>query len=128
MFKSLSCSQKFSSGTDLWLIFFEPHRQIFKQINFRVHFLLHSLDSASLSSPLLLDTHRVFPNNSILCLPLEKKIWFQSAYDFWKKLNKPSFRIFIPLKEQEEKLFNYWPVTDSDHKISYYKESTNEKI
>ena len=125
----MSESQKFSIGSHLWLIFFEPHRQLFKTINWRTHFLLQSLDNASpFPGPLLVDTHKVFPNDSILCLSFQKKIWFQSAYQFWRQLNKPSIRIFIPLREQEDTLFNYWPTTDSAHKISYYKENTSEKI
>ena len=122
MFKSLGATKKFSAGSDLWIVFFEPHRQLFKQINWRTHFLLQDLgDKTNLLRPLLLDTYKNFPNNSILCLPFKKETWFKDIHHFWKKLDKPSCRIFIPLDGHEDELINFWPEVDSLYDLSYYR-------
>ena len=122
MFKPISESQKFSSGSELWLIFFEPDRHLFKEINWRTHFLLKDLgDNEALLKPLLLDTYKYFPNNSILCLPFKKETWLKDAHHFWKQLDKPSCRIFIPLNCDEEELINFWPEVDSLNDLSYYR-------
>ena len=123
MFKSLDVNQKFSSGSQLWFVFFEPHRLLFKKINWRTHFLLQSLgDTKALSNPLLVDTHQIFPNDAILCLPLNKRAWVKEVYQFWKQLDKPPCRVFVPLGCHEEELFNHWPESDSFHKLSYCRE------
>lgn len=122
MFKALSENQKFSQGSQLWLIFFEPYRPLFKQINWRTHFLLKALgDKTTLLKPLLADTYKCFPNSSILCLPFKKETWFKDIYHSWKQLDKPSCRVFIPLDCHEEELFNFWPAVDSPHDLSYYR-------
>ena len=128
MFKSLDENQKFSSGSHLWFIFFEPHRLLFKAVNWRTCFLLQALgETKELLKPLLIDTHKVFPNNSILCLPLKQKTWFKEVYESWKLLDKPSSRVFIPSGCQGEELLEYWPTSDSFHELSYYRDN-NEKI
>ena len=120
MFKSLSSNQKFSQGSQLWLIFFEPKRQLFKQINWRTQFLLQSLaEPPKLLKPLLIDTYKIFPNKAILCLPL--KNWVKEAYHSWKQLDKPSCRVFIPLDCHEEDLINFWPEVDNKTNLSYYR-------
>ena len=122
MFKSLSSTQKFSFGSQLWVIFFEPYRQLFKKINWRTHFLLQALgEEPKLLKPLLIDTYKIFPNSSILCLPFKPKTWVKDIYQSWRQLDKPSCRIFIPLNEQEEELLNCWPDIDSAYDLSYYR-------
>ena len=75
MFKSLGQLQKFQSGHQLWLIFFEPQRNLFKKINWRTNFLLQNLEKKeSISKPVLLDTQNIFPNKLLLCLPFKKKL------------------------------------------------------
>ncbi|MCZ0931550.1 MAG: hypothetical protein OXJ52_00120 [Oligoflexia bacterium] len=122
MFKSLGANQKFSFGSQLWIMFFEPYRQLFKKINWRTHFLLQPLgEEPKLLQPLLVDTYKIFPNSSILCLPFKKETWVKDIYQSWRQLDKPSFRVFIPLGCQEEELLNFWPEADSAHKLSYYR-------
>ena len=124
MFKSLPANQKFSFGSQLWVIFFEPHRRLFTKINWRTHFLLKSLDEKTeLLQPLLIDTCKIFPNSSILCLPFKKETWVRDIYRSWKQLDKPSCRVFIPLSCQEEELLNFWPAVDRLHSLSYYKKT-----
>ena len=122
MFKSLGENQKFSLGSELWILFFEPYRQLFKKVNWRTHFLLQPLtEKSNLLKPLLIDTHKVFPNNSILCLPFKEETWVKDVYQSWKQLDKPSCRVFIPLRCQEEELLSLWPEVDIGHKLSYYR-------
>ena len=122
MFQSLTKNQKFSIGSDLWIVFFEPDRQFFKKINWETCFLLQSLsENEELLKPLLVNTYKIFPNKSILCLPFEKSTWVKDVYQFWKQMDKPSCRIFIPLGCKEEELINLWPEVDTVYNLSYYK-------
>lgn len=123
MFKPLDSLQKFCPGSQLWLIFFEPQRALFKHINWRTSFLLKNIkEKEDINQPILVDTQKIFPNNSLLCLPLKKKTWITDAYKFWNQLNKPSFRIFIPEAYDEKNLYEHWPQSDSSQNLSYYKE------
>ena len=122
VFKALSSNQKFSFGSQLWVIFFEPYRQLFKTINWRTHFLLQSLaEKKELLQPLLIDTYKIFPNHAILCLPFKKETWLKDIYQSWRRLDKPSCRVFIPLGCQEEELLSFWPESAGSHKLSYYR-------
>lgn len=122
MFKTLSGFQKFQKGSLLWLIFFEPKRRLFRYINWRTGFLLHNLKNPpSVGQPVLIDTKNVFPNQSLLCLPLKSDSWFTEAHRHWKQMDKPSFRVFIPLDCDEEALSRRWPQSDSHYNLSYYK-------
>ena len=124
MFKTLSYFQKFLPGSHLWLIFFEPKRDLFKQINWRTGFLLQSLNGKQpVSHPVLVDTQKIFPNKSLLCLPFKKEFWVADVYNSWKQLDKPSFRIFIPSAQNGKQLYEYWPQQDQSHNLSYYEES-----
>lgn len=124
MFKYLSQFQKFKKGSFLWLIFFEPKRNLFKQINWRTGFLLHKLGGpTNISKPIIIDTQDIFLNHSLLCLPLKKQTWSSNAFHYWKQMDKPSFRVFIPLGESEEPLNKCWPLSDKVYNLSYYKEA-----
>ena len=121
MFKSLNPSQKFQPGAQLWLVFFEPKRALFKHINWRTGFLLQNfMEQQNILKPALIDTHNIFPNRSLLCLPLSQKSWTASSYHFWKKMDKPSFRVFTPLNGTGSQLNNYWPQEDKQFSLSYY--------
>ena len=123
MFKPLTNVQKFQAGSQLWLIFFEPQRYLFKKINWRTGFLLQTFKGKKhLSEPILVDTQKIFPNNSLLCLPLKKKSWLSDIYQSWKQLDRPSLRVFCPLDCKEEQLNQYWPKLESSYDLSYYKE------
>lgn len=123
MFKPLNYFQKFQSGSHLWLIFFEPETKLFKQINWRTGFLLQNPRSKTvIFQPVLVDTHRIFPNNSLLCIPLKKKSWMSDTYNFWQQLDKPSLRVFTPSENHGEKLNRYWPQSDELYNFSYYSE------
>lgn len=121
MFKSLDSFQKFQSGSTLWIVFFEPQRALFREINWRTGFLLQSLKGEPLSQAVLLDTQSIFPNNSLLCLPEIKDFWSGEVYKNWKKMNKPSVRVFLPLGREETELSELWPSSHSQD-LSYYKE------
>ena len=123
MLKPLTNVQKFQAGSHLWLIFFEPRRHLFKEINWRTGFLLQDFkDKEAVSKPVLIDTQRIFPNNSLLCLPLNKESWCSDIYKNWKQLDRPSLRVFIPLGYEEERLKYYWPKSEQSYDLSYYKE------
>ena len=123
MFKALNKSQKFQPGSKLWLIFFEPKRHLFKTINWRTGFLLQSLKKdQKLLHPTLLDTINIFPNQALLCLPLKKGTWLSDIHNSWRKLNKPSLRVFIPFNYDEEELCSYGAFQESLCDLSYYKE------
>ena len=123
MFKPLKNVQKFQAGSHLWLMFFEPQRHLFKEINWRTGFLLQNLkDKKLISESVLIDTQKTFPNNSLLCLPLKKKSWLFDIYNSWKQLDRPSLRVFIPLDYDEEQLKQYWPQPEQFYDLSYYKE------
>ncbi len=124
MFKSLNHFQKFQPGSDFWLIFFEPEKNIFKEINWRTGFLLQNLnEKEGCSQPILIDTRKIFPNRSLASLPLKKEQWLADAYNIWRQLSKPSFRVFTPCSDGGEQLKRYWPQLDSLHNLSYYNES-----
>ncbi|MBC6415097.1 MAG: hypothetical protein GDA46_01715 [Bdellovibrionales bacterium] len=122
MFQSLSYYQKFTSGSDLWCLFFEPQRDLFKEINWRTKFLIHKLkEKIQLKKPLLIESSSFFPNQYILCLPLFLR---EKEYEIWLKLKQPSLRIFLPL-EYKKPCLNFWFNKNlHGQKISYY----NEKI
>lgn len=123
MFKLLNNFQKFQPGSDLWILFYEPHRKVFKQINWRVGFLLEGIkNQTEFSKPVLIDSHRTFPNQKLLCLPLKKESWLSDTYGHWKQLSKPSLRVFVPLQENEDKLDQYWSSSDLLYNLSYYRE------
>ena len=123
--KSLTSFQKFQSGSKLWVLFFEPQRRLFKEINWRTGFLLGKIKSQKLlEKPVLLDTQKIFPNQSTLCLPLKKESWVSDIYKSWKQLDKPSFRIFLPLSFSEEELDKNWSRSDYIDNIWYYKEKS----
>lgn len=118
--KKLNLYQKFMSGSDLWCLFFEPQRDLFKKINWQTHFLIKKLnDNEPLEKALLLDTHKCFPNRLLLCLPLSLK---NNLYDFWLNLNKMSLRIFIPLGCESSDFLKPWWSMDKNHGISYFEE------
>ena len=115
MFKSLSYFQRFQAGSKLWLIFFEPQRLLFKQINWRTGFLLGGLRDKSplFNRPLLLDTHRTFPNQALICLPLNREEWPINSFKLWNQMNRPSFRLFIPLGFKKTQLEGGWLASSS---------------
>jgi len=124
MFKPLNDSQKFKKGSILWIIFFEPERELFKEINWRTGFLLRDLKAKTpITQPILIDTKDIFPNQSLLCLPLKKDSWSLDSYHHWKNMDKPSCRIFIPLGGSEKKLEISWPSSESYYNLYYYKET-----
>ena len=51
MIQTLSVYQAFSPGADLWLLPFEPESPLFKKINWRLGFLLHSLSGLPRLTP-----------------------------------------------------------------------------
>ena len=123
MFKSLNSFQKFQSGSRLWLIFFEPERNLFKQINWRMGFILQKpKDLKAVSQPVLVNTYKIFPNDSLVCLPLKKESWLSSIYNCWKQMDKPSFRVFIPLAYDAREIVRYWPPSENVYNLSYYRE------
>ena len=124
MFQSLNSFQKFQSGSHLWLIFFEPQRNLFKQINWRTGFLLNKPKGLkAISRPILLGTQNIFPNNSLLCLPFKEDKWLLDIYNSWKQMDKPSFRVFIPLNYKGDRFCKSWPSEDPSRNISYYEEA-----
>ena len=127
MFKLLGDFQKFQPGSNLWILFHEPNRELFKQINWRTGFLLEGIKSrTAVSKPVLIDTHTMFPNWNLVCLPFEKKSWLSDAYALWGQLRRPSLRVFVPLKGNGEKLNQDWPSSDLLYNLSYYVEKKNE--
>ena len=125
MFKKLGFHDKFHKGAEVWCIFYEPQRALFKSLNWETHFLIEKINTRQkLSQALLLATADIFPNHSLLCLPLSLS---DKIYDFWKKLAQPSFRVFLPLNFDEKDLFRQWPHPSqhqnlSYQQLSYYKE------
>ena len=120
MFEKLSVHNKFKKGAEVWCVFHEPERSLFKSLNWETHFLIKKInDNSRLSQALLLGTAGFFPNRSLLCLPLSLS---DKIYDFWIKLAQPSFRVFLPLNFDENKLFRQWPSYKKPQKLSYYKE------
>ena len=126
MFKSLSHFQKFQSGSKLWLIFFEPKRFLFKQINWRTGFLLSGLRESSplLKQALLLDTHKIFPNQALVCLPLDREEWPMQGFKLWNQMDRPSFRLFIPMSFKKTQLEEEWPSSVASAQLSCWEEKT----
>jgi len=123
MFKPLNFFQKFQPGSHLWLIFFESETKLFRQINWRTGFFLQNpKEKKPVSLPVLMGTHRIFPNHSLLCLPLKKKSWMSDIYNFWQRLDKPSLRVFTPSGNHGEELCQYWPQSGELYDFSYYSE------
>ena len=124
MFKPLSSVYKFYPGADIWLLFFEPTRDLFKHINWRTGWLLQNpTKQQDLTRPALISTKYVFPHKALLCLPFKKNLWLADIYKNWRQLNKPSLRVFMPLKISGESLNEYWPKTQNSPYLSYYQET-----
>ena len=122
MFKLLSAFQKFQPGSDLWVLFYEPQRDLFKQINWRTGFLLEKLkNQIKLFEPLIIGTEKIFPNQNLLCLPL-KETWLSDTHRHWEQLLKPSLRVFLPLESSSEVFLQNWPQADLFSNLSYYME------
>lgn len=123
MFKSLDSFQKFQSGSDLWLLFFEPKNDFFKYINWRLDFLLSNMSQKKMNLPpaQLISTYKNFPNKALLCLLFKDNSWVQDIHHYWAKLDKPSLRIFTNIKNSEEQLHAHWPTSDLSHSLSYYE-------
>lgn len=85
------------------------------------HSVDHSLFEFSQSTPTLLATSQLLPNQSTVLLPFKEDldIWLQSTYQIWDDLKKPSLRVFLP-KNISEKSFvasfqKYFFETDRTH-------------
>ena len=63
------------------------------------------------SLPLLIESHFFLPNSKIVELPSTKthKEWIDLAHKVWKKLSKPSLRLFLPESFPISEFQNIWP-------------------
>lgn len=123
MFKRLSDFQKFQAGSDLWILFYEPCRDLFKRVNWRTGFLLEGIRSQKkISKSVLIDTHNMFPNEKLVCLSFNQESWVFDVHKHWDQLKKPSLRVFGHLKGHEEELNQDWPQADLLYNLSYYVE------
>lgn len=79
----------------------------------------HQPDKVS-DKPLLVASHKVFPNREIVVLPdsIDKNQWLEQAHTVWSCLNKPSIRIFLPENIQENDFRDAWPEGDGSGDIS----------
>ena len=121
MFERLTRTGRFKSGHAMWLLFYEKKRPLFKEINLRTSFLLEKIgEEREDFEALLIKTSHIFPNDFLLTLPLSEN-WAKESFDRWEKMDKPSFRVFLPLKGEEEELERAWK-NSGFHHLSFYKE------
>ena len=112
MFKCVSSYKALSRGAGLWILPLEPENFWFKQINWRLRFLICSpLENGPAARPLLLSVEGGLPVRRILCLPEEKirDNWTVSCHRHWKRLEKPSLRVFLPSAMDGRAFTNRWP-------------------
>ena len=112
MFKCVSSYRALCQGANLWILPLEPENFRFKQINWRLRFLICSpLEDRPPARPLLLSVEGGLPVRRILCLPKEKisENWPVSCHRHWKRLEKPSLRVFLPSSLDGRAFINHWP-------------------
>lgn len=107
MFKQVPLTNAFSSGTHLWVAeSFNPLSSLSVQIDWHLKFLSRQSKD---KSPLLIESSCYLPCQKIgfLCFKNSQE-WIQEVQSFWKKLNKPSLKIFLPQKISFKDLKNEW--------------------
>ena len=110
MFKYISSYKALSRGAKLWVLSFEPKDFWFKKINWQLKFLLCSpLSDHSLDRPVLISVKGKFPACQILCLPKNEKDWVTACHQNWKKLGRPSLRVFLPQGMDPDTFSAKWP-------------------
>ncbi len=97
----------FKKGADLWAVAGFEENPYSAVIDWYLRFQI-TKHSASLASPLLLESSRFLPNLWTLQISYTAE-WPNTVYNIWKGLNRPSLRIFMPQKTKDkEKVAKRW--------------------
>ena len=129
MFKKIDYHQAFFSGSEIWVLSFDPKNFWFKKINWHTQFLLQKMNSSlPLSNSLLVATETFFPNKAVLCIPSQKESWIKDIHKHWLNLKKPSLRIFLREKETLSHIEKDWPSKDFIYNLSYLKQYIGKNV
>ena len=107
MFKKIPTNHALASGAGLWVLeSFNPHSPLSVQIDWHLKFLSRKLKD---KSPLLIESSNILPCQKICFINFENpKQWIQESESFWKSLNHPSLKIFLPQQISFETLNKNW--------------------
>lgn len=115
MFQFLPLSHAFSKGSKLWIVQSPTHSSLSKKIDWYLQCICKK--QKKISKPLLTEASPHLPCKQVLFLPFEHKDsvkWIQEAYQYWKKLGRPSLKLFLPSsaikKEELTKHFLFEPL------------------
>ncbi len=123
MFHFLPASNSFSKGSQLWIIQSPIHSKLSKKIDWHLQCIYKK--QKSLSKPILTEASLHLPCKQVLFLPFEHKDpvkWIQTAYQFWKKLDCPSLKLFLPSSSKKEDLIKHFPFEPLPYKIQVIQE------
>ena len=121
MFHFLPCSHAFSKGSQLWII--QSHSSLSKKIDWHLQCICKK--QKNLENPLLIESSLHLPCRQVLFLPFAHKDpvkWIKQAHHFWKKLNCPSLKLFLPNSTSKEDLTKYFPFEPLPYKIQTIQE------
>ena len=121
MFKQLPVTNAFASKSDLWIAeSFNPLSSLSVQIDWHLRFSSRKLKD---KSPLLIESSQYLPCQKICFIRFENsQKWIQSAYSFWKNLDKPSLKIFIPKQISFDDLKKIWTCEPLPYPIKWIQE------
>ena len=124
MFHFLPYSHALSKGSQLWIIQNPVSSSLSKKIDWYLQCPFKK--QKNLEKPLLIEASRHLPCRQVLFLPFEHKDsvkWIKQAHHFWRKLNCPSLKLFLPNSTSKEDLTKYFPFESLPYKIQTIQES-----
>lgn len=123
MFHFLPYSHAFSKGSQLWIIQNPVHSSLAKKIDWYLQCICNK--QKHLEKPLLIESSLHLPCRQVLFLPFEHKNpvkWIKQAHYFWRKLNGPSLKLFLPNTVSTKDLTKYFPFEPLPYKIQTIQE------
>ena len=123
MFHFLPLSHALSKGSQLWIIQSPKDSSLSKKVDWYLQCICKK--QKNLEKPLLIEASLHLPCRQVLFLPFEHKDpvnWIKQAHHFWKKLNGPSLKLFLPYSVSREDLIKYFSFGPLPYKIQTIQE------
>lgn len=123
MFHFLPLSHALSKGSQLWIIQSPNSSSLSKKVDWYLQCICKK--QKNLEKPLLVEASLHLPCRQVLFLPFEHKDsmkWIKQAHQFWKKLNCPSLKLFLPHSASREDLNKCFPSESLPYKIQTIQE------
>ena len=120
MFRLVPKTLSLAGGSSLWILQTPETSPLAKKIDWHTRFIFKKSKTVE-GTALLIESSLCLPNSQTLFIPFDPKnkasFWIEQAFQNWKKLNKPSLKLFLPPPIQKEDLFEHWPAEDLPYKI-----------